>query len=53
MATYASTINNQMQAALSNVAAGLGQSIQLPLGSSNIQVPTNGAASILNSLSAT
>jgi hypothetical protein len=50
--TYASTINNQMQAALSNVAAGLGQSIQLPLGSSNIQVPTNGAASILNSLSA-
>jgi hypothetical protein len=34
MATYASTINNQMQAALSNVAAGLGQSIQLPLGSS-------------------
>lgn len=53
MATYASTINNQMQAALSNVAAGLGQSIQLPLGSSSIQVPTNGAASILNSLSAT
>ncbi|XP_076102433.1 uncharacterized protein LOC143071760 isoform X1 [Mytilus galloprovincialis] len=48
MASYATAINNQLQAAFSNVA---GQSIQL--NSSNIQVSANGAANILNSLSGT
>lgn len=52
MATYASTINNQLQAALSNAGAGFGQSILHSAGAS-IQLPTNGAANILNSLSAT
>lgn len=48
MASYATAINNQLQAAFSSVA---GQSIQL--NSSNIQVSANGAANILNSLSGT
>lgn len=48
MVTYASTINNQLQSALANT---LGQPVQI--NSASLQVPTNGAASILNSLSGT
>lgn len=48
MVTYASTINNQLQSALANT---LGQPVQI--NSASLQVSTNGAASILNSLSGT